>query len=153
MLAAVGVGLAQLTGSEMWDGLASIAIGLLLFLVATTLARSNISLLVGRAVPRRIHNQIADDLCRGVISQRIGRIKSMFKWAVQEEIISETVYRALKCVKGLPRGRGEARETDPIGPVPDPGKSHLALNRRRQLSFLPLIVHEAASPRWHSAAD
>jgi cation diffusion facilitator family transporter len=63
VLAAVGVGLAQLTGSEVWDGLASIAIGLLLFLVATILARSNISLLVGRAVPRRIHNQIADDLC------------------------------------------------------------------------------------------
>jgi cation diffusion facilitator family transporter len=63
VLAAVGVGLAQLTGSEMWDGLASIAIGLLLLVVATVLARSNISLLVGRAVPRRIHNQIADDLC------------------------------------------------------------------------------------------
>jgi cation diffusion facilitator family transporter len=63
VLAAVGVGLAQLTGSEMWDGLASIAIGLLLLLVATILARSNVSLLVGRAVPRRMHNQIADDLC------------------------------------------------------------------------------------------
>jgi cation diffusion facilitator family transporter len=63
VLAAVGVGLAQLTGSEVWDGLASIAIGLLLLLVATILARSNVSLLVGRAVPRRMHNQIADDLC------------------------------------------------------------------------------------------
>jgi cation diffusion facilitator family transporter len=63
VLAAVGVGLAQLTGSEMWDGLASVAIGLLLLLVATILARSNVSLLVGRAVPRRMHNQIADDLC------------------------------------------------------------------------------------------
>ena len=30
--------------------------------VATVLARSNVSLLVGRAVPRRIHQQIADDL-------------------------------------------------------------------------------------------
>jgi cation diffusion facilitator family transporter len=63
VLAAVGVGLAQLTGSEMWDGLASVAIGLLLLLVATILARSNVSLLVGRAVPRRMHNQIADDIC------------------------------------------------------------------------------------------
>jgi integrase len=62
---------------------------------------------------------IDDDLCRGVINQRIGRIKSMFKWAVQEEIIPESVYRALQCVRGIPRGRGEARETEPIGPVPE----------------------------------
>ena len=62
VLAAIGVALAQLTGAEAWDGLASIAIGLLLLLVAGTLARANASLLVGRAVPRRIHNQIAADL-------------------------------------------------------------------------------------------
>lgn len=62
VLAAVGLALAQLTGSPLWDGLASVAIGLLLLVVATILARSNVSLLVGRAVPRRIHNQIAADL-------------------------------------------------------------------------------------------
>ncbi len=62
VLAAVGLALAQMTGSALWDGLASIAIGLLLLVVATILARSNVSLLVGRAVPRRIHNQIAADL-------------------------------------------------------------------------------------------
>jgi cation diffusion facilitator family transporter len=62
VLAAVGLILAQLTGKELWDGLASIAIGVLLFLVATILARANASLLVGRAVPRRMHNQIAADL-------------------------------------------------------------------------------------------
>jgi cation diffusion facilitator family transporter len=62
VLAAIGILLAQLTGSELYDGLASIAIGLLLLVVATVLARANVSLLVGRAVPRRMHNQIADDL-------------------------------------------------------------------------------------------
>jgi len=62
VLAAFGVLGAQLTGSELYDGLASIAIGLLLLLVATILARSNVSLLVGRAVPRRMHTLIADDL-------------------------------------------------------------------------------------------
>jgi len=61
-LAALGLVLTQLTGDEMWDGLASVAIGVLLFLVAAILARSNASLLVGRAVPRRIHNQIAADI-------------------------------------------------------------------------------------------
>jgi cation diffusion facilitator family transporter len=62
VLAAVGLALAQMTGSELWDGLASVAIGLLLLVVASILARSNVSLLTGRAVPRRIHNQIAADL-------------------------------------------------------------------------------------------
>lgn len=62
VLAAVGIGLTQLTGSETWDGIASILIGLLLLVVAFVLARANVSLLVGRAVPRRMHNQIADDL-------------------------------------------------------------------------------------------
>ena len=62
LLAGAGLALAEVTGSAVWDGLASIAIGLLLLVVATILARSNVSLLVGRAVPRRIHNQIAEDL-------------------------------------------------------------------------------------------
>ncbi|GAA2508852.1 cation diffusion facilitator transporter [Winogradskya humida] len=62
ILAALGVLGVQLTGDELWDGLASIAIGLLLLVVAFILARSNVSLLVGRAVPRRMHNQIAEDL-------------------------------------------------------------------------------------------
>jgi cation diffusion facilitator family transporter len=62
ILAGLGVGLVQLTGSDVWDGIASVAIGVLLFLVAGILARTNVSLLVGRAVPRRMHNQIAQDL-------------------------------------------------------------------------------------------
>ncbi len=62
VVAAAGLGLAQVTGSEVWDGAASIVIGLLLFVVAAVLARSNVSLLVGRAVPRRIHDQIAADV-------------------------------------------------------------------------------------------
>jgi cation diffusion facilitator family transporter len=62
LLAGAGLALSQLTGDEMWDGLASVAIGVLLFLVAGVLAKTNASLLVGRAVPRQMHKQIADDL-------------------------------------------------------------------------------------------
>jgi len=62
VLAALGLLLTELTGDEVWDGVSSIAIGVLLFLVAAILARSNVSLLVGRSVPRRIHNQIAEDI-------------------------------------------------------------------------------------------
>jgi cation diffusion facilitator family transporter len=62
VVAAAGLLLTQVTGSEVWDGLASVVIGVLLLFVAGILARSNASLLVGRAVPRRVHNQIAADL-------------------------------------------------------------------------------------------
>nr|WP_231957053.1 MULTISPECIES: cation diffusion facilitator family transporter [unclassified Actinoplanes] len=62
LLAAAGLALTQLTGSEVWDGSASVLIGALLLVVASVLARTNVSLLVGRAVPRRMHNQIAADL-------------------------------------------------------------------------------------------
>jgi integrase len=42
----------------------------------------------------------------------------MFKWAVSEELVSETTYRALTAVRGLEQGRTEARETEPVQPVP-----------------------------------
>ncbi|HEX4592467.1 MAG TPA: hypothetical protein VH120_21235 [Gemmataceae bacterium] len=35
-------------------------------------------------------SMIEADLCRGVIDQRVGRIVRMFRWAVTEELISET---------------------------------------------------------------
>jgi cation diffusion facilitator family transporter len=51
VLAAVGLGLALITGDSMWDGLSSVLIGLLLVVVAGSLARANTSLLVGRSAP------------------------------------------------------------------------------------------------------
>jgi cation diffusion facilitator family transporter len=62
ILAALGILGVQLTGDEVWDGVASVLIGCLLLVVAFILARSNVSLLVGRAVPRAMHNNIAQDL-------------------------------------------------------------------------------------------
>jgi integrase len=43
----------------------------------------------------------------------------MFKWAVAEELLSVETYQRLCAVTGLQRGRTEAREADPIGPVSD----------------------------------
>jgi cation diffusion facilitator family transporter len=62
LIAATGLGLAQLTDSAVWDGIASIAIGVLLLLVAGTLAQSNVSLLVGRAVPPKLAAAIRAEL-------------------------------------------------------------------------------------------
>jgi integrase len=57
-------------------------------------------------------------ISRGVINQRVGRIKRMFKWAVSEELVPETVYRVLLAVEGLKAGRSSARETTPVTPAP-----------------------------------
>jgi integrase len=58
-------------------------------------------------------------LARGLINQRVGRIRRLFRWAVAEELISEPVYRALMAVPGLQCGRSPARETEPVRPVAD----------------------------------
>lgn len=60
---------------------------------------------------------IRTGLTRGVVNQRIGRIKRVFIWAVSEQLIPETTYRALLTVEGLHRGRSDARETEPVLPV------------------------------------
>jgi integrase len=56
-------------------------------------------------------------LSRGLINQRIGRIVRAFKWGVGEELVPESVWRALTTVRGLEKGRSPARETEEIKPV------------------------------------
>ncbi|MGW5053530.1 cation diffusion facilitator family transporter [Actinokineospora sp. NPDC004072] len=56
LLAFGGVGMHQLTGSSVWDGVASVAIGVLLAFVAYLLGRANAGLLIGRqAAPGLVH--------------------------------------------------------------------------------------------------
>lgn len=64
------------------------------------------------------HRMIADMLSRGVINQRIGRIKRMFKWAARKELIPGGVYPELQTLPGLRAGRTEAKDHPPIQPVP-----------------------------------
>ena len=58
VLAATGVALHQITGSAVWDGLASILIGALLAVVAVLLARSSRQLLLGRQADSRMIREI-----------------------------------------------------------------------------------------------
>ncbi|MER8231897.1 cation diffusion facilitator family transporter [Streptomyces sp. NPDC094049] len=62
MLAAGGLLGGQLTGSGVWDGVASVLIGLLLVYVAWVLGRSNAELLIGRPLPRAVRGQIREEL-------------------------------------------------------------------------------------------
>jgi integrase len=56
-------------------------------------------------------------LARGVINQRVKRIRRMFRWAVAKQLVTATVLVALKALDGLKRGRSDARETEPVQPV------------------------------------
>ena len=62
VLAALGLGLTQLTGSSVPDGIASILIGVLLAMVAITLLRTNASLIVGEAPPIRLRAGIRAEI-------------------------------------------------------------------------------------------
>jgi cation diffusion facilitator family transporter len=62
VLAAGGLGLEQLTGRAVWDGVASVLIGLLLAVVAAVLGRANLSLLIGRSVPADIRARVRSEV-------------------------------------------------------------------------------------------
>ena len=46
-------------------------------------------------------------------------LKSMFKWAVENEYIPVEVHQALATVRGLQKGRSEAKESESVKPVAD----------------------------------
>lgn len=62
LLAAGGLLGGQLTGSGVWDGIASVLIGLLLVYVAWVLGRSNAQLLIGRPIPAAMRAGVREEL-------------------------------------------------------------------------------------------
>ncbi len=62
---------------------------------------------------------IESDLCRTEINARINRVRRIFRWAVSEKLVPANVHAELVSVTALRFGRTEARETEPVKPVPD----------------------------------
>lgn len=56
-------------------------------------------------------------ICRTQINARVKRIRRMFRWAVENELVPPGVLHGLQAVQALKRGRTEARESDPVQPV------------------------------------
>ncbi|HEV3167524.1 MAG TPA: recombinase XerD, partial [Isosphaeraceae bacterium] len=56
---------------------------------------------------------------RKLINKDINRVRQMFGWAVENEILPVQVHQSLRCVSGLRKGRSAARETEPVQPVPE----------------------------------
>jgi cation diffusion facilitator family transporter len=78
VLAAVGLILTELTGSSVWDGVSSIAIGLLLAWIAIGLGRANVSLLIGKAVSAPLQADIRAELERLPAVRRVVALNTMF---------------------------------------------------------------------------
>lgn len=55
--------------------------------------------------------------CRSLINKDINRVRGLFRWATEEELYPGDAYQALRAVRGLAKGRGEARERPPVAQV------------------------------------
>ena len=62
---------------------------------------------------------IEGGLSRSVVNRYVGKVRACFRWATENELCSSSVFHGLESVVGLKAGRSEARETDPVKPVPD----------------------------------
>lgn len=69
---------------------------------------------------KAVRQSIVDSgVCRNVVNARVNRIRRMFKWGVESEMVPSAVLFALQAVSPLKRGRTEAPETKPVEPVAD----------------------------------
>ena len=57
-------------------------------------------------------------LSRSYVNSHVSRVKTMFKWGVSEELVSESVWNALLTVPELKRGKSKARDALKKQPVP-----------------------------------
>src|SRR3954470_4745665 len=62
VLAALGLMLEQMTGDPLWDGVAAILIGVLLIVVAASLARANMSLLIGQSASPMLEKRLREEI-------------------------------------------------------------------------------------------
>lgn len=58
-------------------------------------------------------------LCRRTIDNRINRIRRVFKWGVENELVPADTLHSLQAVAPLKLGRCNVREAEPVKPVPE----------------------------------
>ncbi|MCC6798277.1 MAG: tyrosine-type recombinase/integrase [Candidatus Hydrogenedentes bacterium] len=56
---------------------------------------------------------------RSSVNKQCGRVKRCFGWGVENELVPAGVLEGLRAVRGLRRGRSDAREAVGVGPVSD----------------------------------
>lgn len=59
---------------------------------------------------------IKKDCSRSYVNQTVNKLKRMFKWGVENDVVKPSVYHALTCL--APLRNGDCRETTPVEAVP-----------------------------------
>jgi integrase len=67
---------------------------------------------------RQEERLLRQGLARRFVNKQVQRIRRVFAWAVEEGLVPVTVHQALLRVRGLKKGKGQAREKKRVGPVP-----------------------------------
>ena len=86
---------------------------------------------------------VAEGIVRRQVNGRVGRVKRIFAWGVEEQLIPPAVSEALRSVRGLTRGRSEARESVPVTPVSDE-------QLEKTLPFLSPTVAAMVRVQWYT---
>jgi cation diffusion facilitator family transporter len=117
-LAAVGVGLTVITGSEFWDGLGSLAIGALLACVAVILAVETKSLLIGESASTDVERAIVAALEDGPEVERVIHLRTLHmgpeSLLVAAKIAVRRRDRAETVVAGIDAAERRVRAAVPI---------------------------------------
>lgn len=101
VIAALGLLGSQLSGSALWDGLASVAIGVLLLVVALTLISSNVSLLIGQAAPRTVEAEIRTTLLDDPLVEGVVELLTMIMGPGQLMVAAKIDFRDQATAGGL----------------------------------------------------
>ncbi|MFG3340201.1 cation diffusion facilitator family transporter [Glycomyces sp. NPDC048151] len=115
LLAATGLLLTELTGSPVYDGIASILIGVLLLVIAVLLGQANVSLLIGKSLPPRFREAVRTELEAGeditavqeLLTLQLGPTSVLVAAKVdfRDSATGEAIERACRDVEAGLRGR------------------------------------------------
>jgi cation diffusion facilitator family transporter len=121
LFAFAGVGLAELTGNEAWDGGGSVAIGLLLAGVAIVVARETKSLLIGEAASDEAERTIVRALEDGPELERVIHLRTVHlspdSLLVTAKVAIRKTDTAESIVRGIDVAESRVRQALPIAHV------------------------------------
>ena len=121
LFAFIGVGLAEVTGNEAWDGGGSVAIGLLLAGVAIVVARETKSLLIGEAASDEAERTIVRALENGPELERVIHLRTVHlspdSLLVTAKVAIRRTDTAESIVRGIDSAEKRVRQALPIAHV------------------------------------
>jgi integrase len=85
--------------------------------LAQLFGKTAITLFGPNALKQVRQKMIDGDLCRTLVNARIKRIRRIFKWGVENELVDANILHGLQAVSPLKLGRCQVRESTPVKPI------------------------------------